>query len=101
MTVKNEFNEMGFEVNGHYLTINCKYLITGDIISTPTGRELEGIEVEIYNIEMLTYGWHNIDIWKLTGDDWEYYREIYDELHRQIKRHIYSDIRWYFLGEDE
>lgn len=100
MTITHEFHEMSFEVNGHNLTINCKYVISGDIISTPTGRELEGIEVDVYDITMLSPGW-DIDIWKLTGDDWEYYREIYDELHRQIKLHIYSDIRWYFFGEDE
>lgn len=99
-TVKNEIYEKTLSVGSQLITVNCKYGITGEIITTPTGRELEGIRIEIEEMQCNQFYWHKIDIWSLNDDDWEFVKAIMDGTRDAIRQHIMSDIRFYFLGED-
>ena len=98
-TVKNEIWDKTFRVGSQSITVNCKFRITGEIISTPIGRELESIKIEIEEMECNQFYWHGIDIWSLNDDDWEFVKAIMDGTRDAIKQHIMSDIRFYFLDE--
>ena len=98
-TVKNEIYKQTFQVGSQNITVSAKFKMTAQIIPTPTGRQLEGMEVEIEEMECHTFWWDRIDIWAINDDDWTFVKSVMNGLRDAVRQHVLDDIRFYFLGE--